>query len=200
MQRKNLFFGASAVLVAVGAVGAGVMVSSNAMAASGSLGDHALTISMVSVGTNGDAFQCTFDAAAVPGVPIAVAPGSEGGTDVVTVEAGGGLPTGATVISGDAVFGAGSHVSLPPGLPPLPGGGTGGAIAITGSVNADGSSSVSQIGADGTVTPVKVRQGTAAECAAAQKGVPPVGPGGVGGGAGGAGGATLPTLAVDPKG
>jgi hypothetical protein len=197
MQRKNLFFGAGAVLVAAGAIGAGVMVSSNAMAASGSVGDHALTISMVSVGTNGDAYQCTFDAAAVPGLPSAAAPGSAGGTNVVTVEAGGGLPAGATVISGDAVIGAGPQVSLSPGLPPLPGPGASGGIAITGSVNADGSSSVSQIAADGTVTPVKIRQGTTAECAAAQQGVPPSG---AQGGVGVISAATPDTVAAVPKG
>jgi hypothetical protein len=193
MQRKNLFFGTGAALVAVGAIGAGVMVSSNAMAASGAVGDHALTISMVSVGSQGDAFQCTFDATAVPSgltTLTPVAPGSEPSLHVTGAD-GAGLPGGATVVSGSAVAVSGavsSSVSLPAGLTPSPGNG----IMITGTMNADGSSSVSQIGADGTVTPVKVRQGTAAECAAAQQGVPPAT----------AGGANTPTppAAVDPQG
>ena len=191
MQRKNLFFGTGAALVAVGAIGAGVMVSSNAMAASGAVGNNALTISMVSVGSQGDAFQCTFDATAVPsGLPALtpLAPGSEPSLHI-TGSGGAGLPGGATVVSGDAVVEAGSSsVSLPAGLTPA----TGDGIMITGTVNADGTSSVSQIGADGTVTPVKVREGTAAECAAAQQGVPPAT----------AGGANTPTppTAVDPQG
>jgi hypothetical protein len=189
MQRKNLLFGAGALLVAAGAIGAGVMVSSNAMAASGELGDHALTISMVSVGANGDAYQCTFDSASMPGLPS----GADAGAGIVTSSVGGGVPIGATVVSGSGVISVATDGSLPPGLTPAPVQGTkGGVIAITGTANADGSSSVSQIAADGTVTPIELRPGTAAECAAAQHGVPatPIAGGPV----------TTDTVAADPKG
>jgi hypothetical protein len=179
MQRKNLCFGAAAVLVAAGAIGAGVMVSSNAMAASGEIGDQALTISLVNVGANGDAFQCTFDAASVPGIataPVPLTP-AEGGVHVTGVN---GDPSGLvgpgphTVVGVSGIVVSTGDGSLPPSPPPLPVDGIKtGVIAVTGTANADGTSSVSQIGADGTVTPIEIRQGTASECAAAQKGLPP---------------------------
>jgi hypothetical protein len=197
MQRKNLFFGAGAVLVAAGAIGTGVMVSSNAMAASSSVGDHALTISMVSVGTNGDAYQCTFDAAAVPGLSIAPLPASAGGTAILASGGAGTMSSGAIEVSGSGVIQVAPNGSMPPGLQPLPAGAGAGVITLTGSATADGSSSVSQIAADGTVTPVNIRQGTTAECAAAQQGVPPAG---AQGGVGVISAATPDTVAADPKG
>jgi hypothetical protein len=195
MQRKNLFFGAGAMLVAAGAIGAGVMVSSNAMAASGSVGDHALTISMVSVGTNGDAYQCTFDAAVVPGLSIAPLPASAGSGPVLASGGAGTVSSGAIEVSGSGVMQVAPNGSVPPSMQQVPLGA--GVVALTGSATADGSSSVSQIAADGTVTPVKIRQGTTAECAAAQQGVPPAG---VQGGVGVISAATPDTVPADPKG
>jgi len=173
MRRTNLFFGAGALLVAAGAIGAGVMVSTNAMAASGDLGDHALTIGMVTVGINGDAYECSFDAASVPVLPTAPSGAAGDAPAFITSAVGGGVPEGATVVSGGHVLGSGPDGSLPPLLPSAGGPGGSGGVIITGSANADGTSSVSQVAADGTITPVKVRQGTAAECAAAQQGIVP---------------------------
>jgi hypothetical protein len=174
MQRKNLCFGAAAVLVAAGAIGAGVMVSSNAMAASGEVGDQALTISLVNVGANGDAFQCTFDAASVPGIataPVPLTP-AEGGVHVTGVAGdSSGLPG---VVSGSGVIVSATDGSLPSLVPLTPSeGAKGGIIAVTGAADADGTASVTQIGADGSLTPIEIREGTASECAAAQKGLPP---------------------------
>jgi hypothetical protein len=192
MQRKNLFFGAGAVLLAAGAIGTGVMVSSNAMAASGSVDDHALTISMVSVGTNGDAYQCTFDAAAVPGLSIAPLPASATGEPIHASGGEGTVSSGAIEVSGSGVIQVGPDGTVPPGMQPFPG--AAGVVTLTGSATADGTSSVSQIAADGTVTPVKIRQGTAAECSAAQHGIPPA-PAGTGGA-----GATQTPDTADPRG
>jgi len=190
-------------LVAAGAVGVGVAVSSNAMAASSAPGDHALTISMISSTTNGDAFQCTFDAATVP-VAAGFPPSPPDGA-VVHTSLGAGTGTG-TITSGSLVVSSSGALPAPP-----PGAGTkvvGGAfpadaaqgvIAISGAVSADGSSSVSQIAADGTVTPVKIRQGTADECAAAQKGIPPAAV--ISGGSDGVGTTNTPdTTVIDPNG
>jgi hypothetical protein len=113
----------------------------------------------------------------VPGLPF----GADAGAGIVTSNVGGGAPIGATVVSGGGVISVATDGSLPPGMPPAPVPGSKGVIAITGTANADGSSSVSQIAADGTVTPMQLRPGTAAECDAAQHGVPPMpiaGPGG----------------------
>jgi hypothetical protein len=176
MRRTNIFFGTSALLVAAGAIGAGVLVSTNAMAASGDLGPNALTIGMVTVGTNGDAYECTFDAASMPSVNIG--PVAVGGANAA---APAGATSGDVIVSGSGsvpqmVSGSVSVVpngSLPPALPVPLGSGV---ITLQGTASADGTSSVSQVAADGTVTPVKVRQGTAEECAAAKQGaVLPVG-------------------------
>jgi hypothetical protein len=173
MRRTNILFGTGALLVAAGSIGAGVMVSTNAMAASGELGDHALTIGMVTVGTNGDAYECTFDAASVPAASFT--PVQVGGANSA---AAGGATSGDVIISGSGsapsvVSGSVSVVpngSLTQGVPVPLGSGV---ITLQGTASADGTSSVSQVAADGTVTPVKVRQGTAAECAAAQQGALP---------------------------
>jgi hypothetical protein len=176
MRRTNIYFGAGALLVAAGAIGVGVMVSTNAMAAQGDPGNQPVTIGMVTVGSNGDAFECTFDAASVPGL---IGPAVVGGGATVHVGAtsagansAGAPPAGAVVVSASGSQSLPTDGTLPTAIPVPLGSGV---ITLQGTAAADGTSSVSQVGADGTVTPVKVRQGTAAECAAAQQGVPPSG-------------------------
>jgi hypothetical protein len=153
-MKRNTMFGGLALLAAGAAIGAGAMVSGNAMA---STGDPAPTdqLTMVSVGPDGDALQCTFEGADVEGLLP-------------------DLPAGVPMV-GNVVVGSGEIMSADGSLPELvlsgsgelPEGAPEGAVtAVAGAV---------PVGADGQPVPpapaqvVNVddaREGSAEECAA----------------------------------
>jgi hypothetical protein len=193
MTRRSWMFGGGAVLTATAAVGVGVLVTSGAMAASDG-GDGAATVSMITIGSDGEAYECTVDASVLPmpALPPGGLPeGAEAGAVVVTGDAS---ASGATATAGASgtitVDGGGSVVwstsdSLPAveavpvdpssGLP-MPIGGVGAPMGqgVIVSQSVGGDTQAMTIDADGAMTPVEVRQGTAEECAAAAR--PPAPP------------------------
>ena len=172
MKRKNLVFGGAAMLTAAAAIGAGVMVSSGAMAAAGT-DPRGTTISMVNIGVDGAAFTCQFSAADLPfPTPGDAAPGTaaHGAGVLVTTgngeadpnQAGGATVSIGTGTNGPVLTGPG------PGLTPdgaLPSG----ALQVTGIMSSDGSTTAMRVNPDGSTTPLEVRDGTAQECADALK-------------------------------
>ena len=147
-QRNNIFAGCS-VLIALGAVGVGVVVSSNAMAASAGSADEAVTIGMVTIGDDGSAFECTFDADELP----AFAPSFQ--------ETGGPAVGGSATAGGGVVSSSGSIVAedgVPVDL---------GELQATGTASPGDDLGAFQVLADGELQPIEVRQGTEAECTAA---------------------------------
>jgi hypothetical protein len=81
-MKRNTMFGGLALLAAGAAIGAGAMVSSNAIA---DTGEPAPTdqLTMVSAGPDGDAFQCSFEGADVEGLLPDLPAGSAAGVAVV---------------------------------------------------------------------------------------------------------------------
>jgi hypothetical protein len=154
MQRKNKVFGAAAVLTAAAAIGAGVMVSSGAMAASSGSPTDA-NVSMVSVGTNGQAVKCEFPAAELPTSNLVPAPDGATPANVVTGQA--------IEISGAKVLGSGSGsgtiISSTDGSLPVPG-----VPVMAGTITANGGAKAIQINPDGSTSDMVVRDGTAKEC------------------------------------
>lgn len=101
--RNRLVAGAS-ILTAVGAVALGASVSSGAMASVPE--DTSATMSMVSIDSDGTAFECSFDLDEVPILPTTGEVVAEGVT-VDAVE----MPEGATGSSGAVVMGEAIEVT-----------------------------------------------------------------------------------------
>lgn len=111
-MQRNTIFGAAALLVAGAAIGAGSVVSQNAMADTGSPA-KASEITMVNIGPDGKAVQCTFSGADAEGLLPAGVPADAhmvmGSAQITTVDGSlpelqlppdGQLPEGAQVVTG----------------------------------------------------------------------------------------------------
>ena len=180
MNKKNAIFTGSALLVSCGAVVAGVLLTSNAMADGGT--PAKVSLGVVSVGANGgDAFKCQFDDIDLSSLtPIQAMPVNAGGTpitlgDATGTEGGRSIIVGSGVISGPIS----STGSIPAGdLPtlvvsgsatPVPAGDNPSIVVSTnGTPPPDGAPTVQMTGADGVVliSGDTVRDGTPEECAA----------------------------------
>jgi hypothetical protein len=105
-MQRNTLFGGLALLLAGGVIGAGAMISSSAMAAEESP-PPANQLTMVNVGADGEAVQCTFEGAEVDGLfpeLPAAAPDQE-------------LPAGAVPVGGSGTIegvGVGFGVAVSP--------------------------------------------------------------------------------------
>ena len=66
-MQRNTLFGGIALLLAGGVIGAGAMISSSAMAADGNT-PPANEVTMINVGADGEAVQCTFTGAEADGL------------------------------------------------------------------------------------------------------------------------------------
>ncbi|MBI4935844.1 MAG: hypothetical protein HY828_18330 [Actinobacteria bacterium] len=67
-MQRNTLFGGLALMAAGGLIGAGAMISSNAMADTGTDVPPANELTMINVGSDGDAVKCTFSGADVDGM------------------------------------------------------------------------------------------------------------------------------------
>ena len=65
-MQRNTLFGGIALLLAGGVIGAGAMISSSAMAEEGGT-PPANEVTMINVGADGEAVQCTFSGAEADG-------------------------------------------------------------------------------------------------------------------------------------
>jgi len=155
-MKRNTIFGAAALLVAGAAIGAGSVVSQNAMAASGGPAETN-QLTMVSIGEDGSAIECTFEGAdaegLIPEPPAGVAVDAQPVVGNVVVGMGQLVPTD------------GSLPELP--LPPageLPAGQVPDGQVISGVVSIGAGVDGSEIMVD--ATPLETREGTAEECAA----------------------------------
>ncbi|MEN9644138.1 MAG: hypothetical protein RL238_807 [Actinomycetota bacterium] len=130
-MQRNTLFGGLALLMAGGVIGAGAMISSSAMADEGGT-PPANEVTMINVGSDGEAVQCTFSGAdaeglfpempsigmdvAIPAENVATpVEGVVGGSGVIEIEAG-SLPEGVEI--GEAIaVGDISGSALPTDLP-----------------------------------------------------------------------------------
>ncbi len=180
-MKRNTLFGAAGLLVAGAAIGAGAVVSQNAMASDGQV-ETANALTMINIGEDGTAVQCTFtgaDAEALmptlpPGIPTDDAAKAEANGQMVVgvanitpvegplpeIDASSGVIVGAVPV-GDVPAG-----SLPAGAVPVGAVQASGVITV-GASTADGKVTISGVGADGApIAAPEVREGTAEECAA----------------------------------
>lgn len=174
-MKRNTLFGAAALLVAGAAIGAGSVVSRNAMASDGQA-EPANALTMVNIGADGTAVQCNFTGADAesllpslpPGIPTddaakAAAKAAANGVvigigqiapaqgDLPQIQVGGPADVVTSVVTG----------SIDPGVFPA-----NGVVTIEAST-ADGKVTVSGVNADGTpIAAPETREGTAEECAA----------------------------------
>ena len=105
-MKRNTIFGAAALLVAGAAIGAGSMVSSNAMAETGSPAATS-QLKMVTFGTDGKPLECTFSGADAEGL-LPAAPA--------------GVPADATPVKGNVVVGQAQLIPADGNLPVPPAG------------------------------------------------------------------------------
>lgn len=154
-MKRNTIFGAAALLVAGAAIGAGSVVSQNAMAATGEPAETS-QLTMVSIGEDGTAIECTFEGSEAAGL---------------IPEPPAGFPIDGTTIEGNMVIGMGEilpadgtlpELQLPEGVLPTDGQVVSGAVTVAAAVD----------GAEMTINgaPLETREGTAEECAAMHDG------------------------------
>lgn len=164
-MKRNTRFGAAGLLVAGAAIGAGAIVSQNAMADDGA-SLTADTVTMINVDAEGNAVQCTFTGADAEGLVFSAVPTDDAiKAQVITgsaqvVEIDGTLPE----IQVDDGLLVGSPI--PVGDVPLAGVIT---VSATGGFTgeADGQFVVSDVApAEGFLSAGEAREGTADECAA----------------------------------
>lgn len=170
-MKRNTLFGAAALLVAGAAIGAGSVVSQNAMASDGQA-EPANALTMVNIGADGTAVQCNFTGADAesllpslpPGIPtddaakaaangvvIGIGQIAPAQGDLPQIQVGGPADVVTSVVTG----------SIDPGVFPA-----NGVVTIEAST-ADGKVTVSGVNADGTpIAAPETREGTAEECAA----------------------------------
>ena len=135
-MQRNTLFGGLALLMAGGVIGAGAMISSSAMADEGGT-PPANEVTMINVGTDGEAVQCTFSGADAEGLfPSMPSIGMEGaipaenvatpveggvvvgGSGVIEIEAGSlpeGVEIGEAIAVGD-IAGSALPTELPEGV------------------------------------------------------------------------------------
>ena len=156
VMKRNTLFGAAAMLMAGAAIGAGAVITQNAMADDGNL--PADTLTMVNIGSDGSAISCTFTGDDIVGlVPVGIP------TDDVAKEAAiaaSGEVSGAIAITGTAEVAGELPVIDTAGAPaiPLPEGSAEGVVTV-------------QVGAEGGPVNINgsvgdVRDGTPDECQA----------------------------------
>lgn len=94
MSKRNFYFGGFSLLVAGAAIAGGAAVSSSAMADGGAPADDLNTVSVISMSTDGEAIECTYDGLDFPS--FVVGDGSGDGVIAVTGTAtiDGSLPVG----------------------------------------------------------------------------------------------------------
>ena len=164
-MKRNTLFGAAGLLVAGAAIGAGAIVSQNAMADDGQV-ETADALTMININDDGTALQCTFTGADIEGlvpegiptndvidgqmvVGVAGIVPAEGELPVIEVAAG-------TEIGNGVIMG-----SLPADALQASG------VITVGASTSDGKVTISGVGADGTpIAGPETREGTAEECAA----------------------------------
>jgi hypothetical protein len=176
-MKRNTLFGGLALLLAGGVIGAGAMVSSNAMADTPGADAPTNQLTMVKVDEGGEAIRCTFsgaDVAAMLPTPASAVPvGSDGAQTIVT---GSGVAGGPNfVVSGD-VPGDGTVTALDPKDLPAGAQVIRGSISVAGGVPGDAGTVGTGDGQILTPLPVgelpviisdaDARDGTAEECAA----------------------------------
>lgn len=171
-MKRNTLFGAAGLLVAGAAIGAGAIVSQNAMASDGQV-ETANALTMINISDDGTAVQCTFTGAdaegLVPeGIPtddalkaqmvmgVANIVPADGSLPVIDVD--GGTVVGSTgIISGEFV----TSGSLPVGAVEASG------VITVGASTSDGKVEITGVGPDGApIAGSDAREGTAEECAA----------------------------------
>ncbi len=165
-MKRNTLFGAAGLLVAGAAIGAGAIVSQNAMASDGQV-ETADALTMINISEDGTALQCTFTGADIEGLVPEGIPTDDalkgqmvmGVANIVSAE--GSLPE-IDVDGGTVVGNAGVIVgSIAPGALPADGVITVEASTATGGIQISGTN------ADGTpIAGPETREGTAEECAA----------------------------------
>jgi hypothetical protein len=172
MKQRNKVFAGLSVAVAAVAIGGGAMVSASAMGSDSSTGPTN-KLTMLSVGTDGKAVQCTFDGATAAAIIAATPAGipTDDASKILANQVGSGEGTSGTIVGTEGLPGG----TVPPGGPQVvtvSATATGPATA-TGHGPDTGSATLIGIGgvpADGKV-PVLVssdtaRDGTPQECAA----------------------------------
>jgi hypothetical protein len=122
-MQRNTLFGGLALMAAGGLIGAGAMISSNAMADTGTDVPPANELTMINVGPDGDAVKCTFSGADVEGMLPALPSTAPAGVPVGGAE---GIIVSA-VGTGDA------PIEIDPNNPPE------GVVVGSGTITIDGS-------------------------------------------------------------
>ena len=128
-MQRNTLFGGLALMLAGGVIGAGAMISSNAMAATEGP-PPANELTMINVGPDGDAVKCTFSGADVEGMMPALPSTAPAGIPADVVNgAGGGVFAVSAIATGD-----GAPIEIDPNNPPEGIQISSGTITIDGSV------------------------------------------------------------------
>ena len=83
MSKRNIYFGGFSMLVAGAAIAGGAAVSSSAMADGGTSAEELNTVQVVSVSSDGEAIECTFDGIDFPSF-VMTAPGESEGVIAVS--------------------------------------------------------------------------------------------------------------------
>lgn len=169
-MQRNTLFGGLALMLAGGVIGAGAMISSNAMAATEGP-PPANELTMINVGPDGEAVKCTFSGADVEGMMPALPSTAPAGVPVdgVINGSGGGVFTVSGIVPGD-----GSPIEIDPNNPPE------GVVVGSGTITIDGSmppgalpviASSDAVPADAQIISADdAREGTPEECAAMREG------------------------------
>ena len=157
-MKRNTLFGAAGLLVAGAAIGAGAVVSQNAMASDGQV-ETADELTMINISDDGTALQCTFTGADIEGlVPE-------------------GIPTD-DALKGATVVGIGEIVPVEGDLPEIDISGViagslpadavqASGVITVGASSADGKVTITGVGTDGApIAGPETREGTAEECSA----------------------------------
>lgn len=171
MQQRNTLFAGLSFAVAGAAIGAGAIVSSNAMA-DGDSPATASSVQIITIGTNGDdPIRCTFDDIAMPAIISSTAAGAPAGEQrgviAVTGSVDGAIPPSGDSSTTQIVTSGGLPLAGAPNEPTLVKGGStdgtdGPVLQTSGSQVAPGGPppSLVMLSAD------DARPGTAEECAA----------------------------------
>lgn len=172
-MKRNTVFGAAGLLVAGAAIGAGAIVSQNAMADDGGSA-IANTVTMINIDDDGTAVQCTFTGADAEGIVPAGIPTDDAAKAGVIMGSAqisatdGSLPVievsgGAVAVEEGVIAGLVPVGSFPPGDLVAQGSG----VITVGASTASGEVTISGVAPDGSpIAGPETREGTAEECAA----------------------------------
>lgn len=172
-MKRNTLFGAAGLLAAGAAIGAGAIVSQNAMADDGGSA-IANTVTMINIDEDGTAVQCTFTGADAEGIlPAGIPTDDAAKAEVVMGSAqiaatDGSLPMievsgGAVAVDEGVIAGLIPVGSFPPGDLVAQGSG----VITVGASTANGEVTISGISPSGDpIAGPETREGTAEECAA----------------------------------